>query len=123
MEPTKTAGIDLAVVRVTFLLCPLRPGGLGPLMVTQGNRGGHILRQCVALSHQKQGLNPMAVQLLNHDPQYWRDLAQQKREMAERMQSTEARASFMNAAQHYEQMTKRVEAISEEPDEPDSLGG
>jgi hypothetical protein len=65
----------------------------------------------------------MTAHLTNHDPQYWRDLAQQKREMAERMQSTDARASFMKAAEYYEQMAKRVEAFLDEPDEPDSLGG
>jgi hypothetical protein len=43
--------------------------------------------------------------------------------MAERMHSTEARASFMNAAQHNDQMAKRVEAISEEPDSLGGIGG
>jgi hypothetical protein len=52
----------------------------------------------------------MAIQLINHDPQYWRDLAKQKRETAERMHSTDARASFMSAA-------------ADELEEPDSLGG
>jgi hypothetical protein len=65
----------------------------------------------------------MTVQLTNHDPQYWRDLAQQKRDIAERMHSPDARASFMKAAEYYEQMAKRAEAFPDEPDEPDSLGG
>jgi hypothetical protein len=69
------------------------------------------------------GIKPMAVQLINHDPQYWRDLAKQKREMAERMHSTDARASFMSAAEHYERMAQRVEAITDELEKPDSLGG
>jgi hypothetical protein len=65
----------------------------------------------------------MAVQLINHDPQYWRDLAQQKRDMAERIQNADAQASFIHAAEYYEQIAQRVEAISDESEEPDSLGG
>jgi putative heme iron utilization protein len=63
------------------------------------------------------------INLINYDPQYWRDLAQQKREMAERMHTADARASFMNAAEHYEQMARQVEALTDAPDEPDSVGG
>jgi hypothetical protein len=63
------------------------------------------------------------INIMNHDPQYWRDLAQQKREMAGRMHSADARASFMNAADYYEQIARQVEALTDELDEHDSLGG
>jgi hypothetical protein len=63
------------------------------------------------------------INLINHDPHYWRDLAQRKREMAERMHSADARASCMNAADYYEQIDRQVEALIDELDEPDSLGG
>jgi hypothetical protein len=76
-----------------------------------------------AVHDTKLRLNLMTVHLTNHDPQYWRNLAQQKRDMAARMQSAEARASFIHAAEYYEQMARRSEAISGEPKEPDSLGG
>jgi hypothetical protein len=70
----------------------------------------------------KAGLATM-INLINHDPQYWRDLAQRKREVAERMHTDDARASFMNAADYYEQIARQVETIINERDEPDSLGG
>ena len=70
----------------------------------------------------KSGLATM-INIINHDPQYWRDLAQRKREMAERMHTEDARASFMNAADYYEQIARQVETITDELNEPDSLGG
>ena len=60
----------------------------------------------------------MAIQLTNHDPKHWRDLAQQKRDMAERMRTLAARTSFIHAAEYYEEMARRAEAI---PDEPGSI--
>jgi len=63
------------------------------------------------------------INIINHDPQYWRDLAQRKREMAGLMHTDEARASFMNAADYYEQIAREVEAHTDDRDEPDSLGG
>jgi hypothetical protein len=62
----------------------------------------------------------MTIQLTNHDPKHWRDLAQQKRDMAGRMRTIAAKTRLIHAAEYYEQMAKRVEAT---PDEPDSLGG
>jgi len=62
----------------------------------------------------------MTAHLTNHDPQYWRDLAQQKRDFANRMRSTEARVSFMNAAEYYDQMAKRFETASDQPGEAET---
>ena len=70
----------------------------------------------------KSGLATM-INIINHDPQYRRDLAQRKREMAGLMHTDEARASFMNAADYYEQIAREVEAKTDDLDEPDSLGG
>jgi hypothetical protein len=63
------------------------------------------------------------INLINHDPQNSSNLVQQKREEGERMHTTEARASFMNAADYCEQIARQVEGLTDELDEPDSLGG
>jgi len=48
------------------------------------------------------------LQFTNHDPTHWRNLAQQKREMAFRMKTVVARASLINAAEYYDDLAQRA---------------
>jgi len=79
--------------------------------------------QVAAFRKKEVRIKPMTAHLTNHDPQYWRDLAQKKRDLANRMHTIGARASFMNAAEYYEQMAMRFEATSDEPEKSDSVPG
>jgi len=63
------------------------------------------------------------INLISSDSQNSSNLAQQKREVAERMHTIGAPASLMNAADYYEEIARQVEALTDELDEPDSLGG
>jgi hypothetical protein len=49
-------------------------------------------------------------QFTNHDPGHWRNLAQEKRDMANRMKTVMARASLANAAEYYDELARRAEA-------------
>jgi len=48
------------------------------------------------------------LQFTNHDPTHWRNLAQQKREMAFRMKTAVARASLINAAEYYDDLAQQA---------------
>jgi hypothetical protein len=52
------------------------------------------------------------LQFTNHDPGHWRNLAQEKRGMADRMKTVMARASLVNAAEYYDELARRAEESS-----------
>jgi hypothetical protein len=57
------------------------------------------------------------LQFTNHDPTHWRNLAQQKREMAFRMKTVVARASLINAAEYYDDLAQRAARFANDTSE------
>ena len=53
------------------------------------------------------------VHLTNHDPKHWRDLAQEKRNMADQMKTAMARTRLIHAAEYYEELARQNE-VSEQ---------